>query len=120
MTIRARPASSPAMSGSGVAAACCSCGDRASTAAETDDLATVWLVPGPDTGPVARRFCRRCAPPGPVDEVACARCGDGPLLAGELTAMDLEVSAAVDAWLADTGWRLAGPVCLECVCELSR
>lgn len=101
-------------------ARCSSCGQRASTAAETADLCTVWLVPGADAGPAARRYCRRCAPAGPVDDVACARCGDGPLLAGELTAMDLEVSGRVDAWLADTGWRLAGPVCPCCVAEVAR
>ncbi len=46
-------------------------------------------------------------PRGPVDEVACARCGDGPLLAGELTAMNLQVTAAGPAASSGPGggWR---------------
>ena len=58
---------------------------------------------GPGGAPAGRRFCRGCAPTGAVDEVTRARCGDGPLLAGELTAMNLEVTAHVDAWLAAAG-----------------
>lgn len=65
-------------------------------------------------------FCRGCAPPGPVEEIVCARCGDGPLVAGELIVMDLQVSAALDAWLVGEGWRLGGPVCPGCVREVSR
>lgn len=101
-------------------AVCSGCERPGSTAAARADLATVWLVPEAGPAPVARRFCRGCAPGGPVEEIACARCGDGPLLAGELTDLDLEVTAAVDAWLADAGWRLAGPVCPGCVAEVAR
>lgn len=99
---------------------CSGCGRPAATAAARADLATVWLVPAAGPEPVARRFCRGCAPAGPVEEIACARCGDGPLLAGELTDLDLGVTAAVDGWLAEAGWRLAGPVCPGCVGEMSR
>ncbi len=101
-------------------ARCWSCGRAASTAAQRADLATTWLVPGAQGPPVDRSFCRGCAPGGAVDEIICVRCGDGPLLAGELTAMDLEVTAAVDAWLAAAGWRLAGPVCPGCATEVTR
>ena len=108
-------------SGAVVEVRCSACGREAATAAEVADLATEWLTPDPGgRGPASRRFCRGCAPSGPVDEVVCARCGDGPLLAGDLTAMDLQVTAAVDAWLADAGWRLAGPVCPTCVGEVAR
>ncbi|WP_224400944.1 hypothetical protein [Pseudonocardia sp. ICBG1034] len=100
---------------------CSACGRQATTADEVADLATEWLMPDPaGRGPASRRFCRGCAPDGPVDEVVCARCGDGPLLAGELTNLDLEVTAAIDAWLVETGWRLAGPVCPGCVVDMSR
>lgn len=100
---------------------CSACGGLATTVAEVADLAIEWLTPDPGgRGPTLRRFCRECAPSGPVDEVVCARCGDGPLLAGDLTAMDLQVTAAVDAWLATAGWRLAGPVCPTCVGEVAR
>jgi hypothetical protein len=79
-----------------------------------------WLVPGPG-GPVERRFCRACVPPGPVGEVACVRCGDGPLLAGDLAAAgDARATAAVQGWLVGAGWRLSGPVCPACVHERSR
>ncbi|MDN5918034.1 MAG: hypothetical protein L0I76_23555 [Pseudonocardia sp.] len=82
-----------------------------------------WLLTGPTgTGPVVEgHFCRAFAPAGGrVVDVACARCGDGPLLAGDLAAGDEAATAVVHSWLAGTGWRLAGPVCLECVGELSR
>lgn len=102
-------------------ARCSGCGAQPSNPAEHLDLATEWLLPGSRAGElVARRFCRGCAPAGPLAEMVCARCGDGPLLAGELTVMDLQVSAAVDAWLERAGWRLAGPVCPDCLGELAR
>lgn len=41
---------------------------------------------------------------GPVDEVVCARCGDGPLLAGTGLGLEVEITATVDAWLEGGGW----------------
>jgi hypothetical protein len=38
----------------------------------------------------------------------------GPLLAEQLTDADLLTGAAVDAWLAETGWRPEGPWCPGC------
>lgn len=99
---------------------CSGCGQAPNTPAEHLDLATEWLLAGEHGEPVARRFCRGCAPPGPADEIVCVRCGDGPLLTGPLATMDLQITAAVDAWLADEGWRLAGPVCPSCHDEVSR
>jgi hypothetical protein len=71
------------------------------------DLATIWLLPadGPDAGVVARRYCRACAPSGPVTDVACAVCTDGPLLAGELAAAGGARHPVVSAWLGEQGWR---------------
>lgn len=47
-----------------------------------------------------------------LSEVACAGCGDGPLLAGAMAeAADLTTTAAIDTWLAESGWRPAGPWC---------
>ncbi len=117
MTSRATAGRSAPAGSTASTAACSACGQTASTVAEIADLATVWLVPDASRTTVVRRFCRGCAPCGPVEEVVCARCGDGPLLAGALTAMDLEVSAMVDVWLVEAGWRLAGPVCPGCVAE---
>lgn len=78
-----------------------------------------WLLPGPD-GPVVSRFCRGCAPAGPVADLVCVRCGDGPLLAGALAAGDGAATAVVHGWLTAAGWRTSGPVCPECVGELAR
>jgi hypothetical protein len=101
---------------------CSACGQPPSTPAEHLDLATVGLVPGSGAGdaPVARRFCRGCAPAGSVAEIVCVRCGDGPLVAGVLIVMDRQSAAMVDAWLSGQGWRLAGPVCPSCLDELAR
>jgi hypothetical protein len=52
---------------------------------------------------VARRYCRACAPSGPVTDVACVVCGDGPLLAGELAGVG--AWGTVSAWLGEQGWR---------------
>lgn len=80
----------------------------------------MWLLPGGAEGALMRRFCRGCAPSGPVGDIACMRCGDGMLLAGELAAMNLEAVVAVDTWLDRQGWRLSGPVCPSCVADLTR
>ncbi|MCO7192171.1 hypothetical protein [Pseudonocardia sp. McavD-2-B] len=74
-------------------------------------------------GLVERRFCRGCVPAGPVADLACVRCGDGPLLGGELAAAadgDDRISPMVQAWMSSAGWRLSGPVCPDCVGELAR
>ena len=99
---------------------CSGCGHVPATAAQREAVALAWLVAGPD-GPAPRRFCRDCIPPGPVGDVACAWCGDGPLLAGDLAAGDARAAAAVQGWLAGAGWRLAGSVCPACAAgELTR
>lgn len=84
-----------------------------------------WLFPRPAGADgagdlVERRFCRGCAPVGGVDELVCVRCGDGPLLAGDLAAGDDAATVAVQAWMSATGWRIVGPVCPDCVGELAR
>lgn len=71
-----------------------------------DELATTWLlVEGGRVGEtvVARRFCRACVSGGPVTEVACAVCADGPLLAGELATGTGRRRAG--EWLVGQGWR---------------
>lgn len=89
----------------------------------------MWLLPGPDgadgpdgpVGPVEARFCRGCAPTGgPVADLACMRCGEGPLLSGALAAGDDDATAVVQEWMTSAGWRLSGPVCPDCVGELVR
>lgn len=89
---------------------CPGCGRRPGSVVErwvlADELATTWLlVEGGRVGEtvVARRFCRACVLGGPVAEVACAVCADGPLLAGELATGTGRCRA--DAWLLGQGWR---------------
>lgn len=103
--------------------ACCSgCGARGGDRAAVADLEVTWLLPDPTSALDAiatGRFCRACRPRGDVGELACAACGDGPLLAGALAQADLVGSAAIDTWLAATGWSLAltgraGPWCPAC------
>ena len=81
-----------------------------------------WLLPGPtgNRSVEVAHFCRGCVPAGPVDDVICARCGDGPLLGGDLAAGDAAATAGVRDWLTAAGWRLSGPVCPDCVGELAR
>jgi hypothetical protein len=77
-----------------------------------EELATSWLFL--ENGEVvARSFCRGCAPVGPVADLACVSCGDGPLLAGALT--EQSARAAVNTWLLGQGWQVAGaPRCPRC------
>lgn len=84
----------------------------------------IWLLAGPsgaDADMISERhFCRGCTPAGPVEDVACVRCGDGPLLGEQLAAGDAAATAVVQDWLVGAGWRLSGPVCPDCVGELAR
>lgn len=102
---------------------CCSaCGHVPVNPIERVEVAMTWLLPETDAsqGPVERRFCRSCAPSGPVADVECVRCGDGPLLAGDLAGADVEATTLVQGWMSAAGWRLSGPVCPDCVGELAR
>lgn len=96
---------------------CGGCRRQPVTAAEIADLDTLWLVPALGDLPAAARYCRACAPTnGPIAEVACESCGEGPLLAGVLAlGEDLTTTAAIDQWLEESGWRPAGPWCPDCL-----
>lgn len=89
--------------------ACPGCGQRPSsveTAARLRaELAVRWLV-GEAGGLVARGFCHGCVPAGPVSEVVCGYCGDGPLLAGALAGTDPTTDPVVAGWLVAEGWQL--------------
>lgn len=95
---------------------CPSCHTRAPGAAAralAAELAIPWLTPDPDRPDGIRetRHCRRCAPTGPVTEIACRICSDGPLLTGGLA------GPALHAWLHTRGWQ-PGPTpswtCPDC------
>ncbi len=112
-----------------ILASCSGCGGAGADRAGVADLEIVWLVPAanpaPDApavegGPGAARYRRGCASTGPLAEVVCAGCGDGPILSGALAeAGDLGTAAAIDTWVAAGGWRVsvagrAGPWCPSC------
>ena len=93
---------------------CSSCSQEPKTRSDVADLEIVWLVAGNDGTPAPARFCRACRPRGPVEEVACPNCGDGPLLSGVFAdPVDLFTVAALQEWLDDTGWTHGG-ICPEC------
>ena len=80
----------PPVMGERSARACPSCRLEPSTRAEAmqlrADLAVLWLHPDLDSpGSVVKaRHCRSCQPRGPVVDVECTRCGDGPIITGAL------------------------------------
>lgn len=97
---------------------CSGCGRRTHPEGAPDrlgaDLGMLWLIA--EAGQlVERRFCQRCAPHGPVTDVTCSYCGDGPLLAGDLDVADAGKDAAVRDWLSVHDWLLdPAPTCPGC------
>jgi len=95
--------------------ACPSCGHEPTTreeaTAQRADLAVTWLSADPHRPGqlLLRQHCHHCQPHHPVLDVACAVCGDGPILAGDL-ATDLTDAGPppkpVQQWLAADGWQL--------------
>lgn len=98
---------------------CPECGRVAVTADEAvrlaADLDTTWLVSQVGGGVEVRRYCHGCAPSGPVADISCVHCGDGPLLAGPLAVGEGPLPEVVVAWLVARGWRVdpvvSCPVC---------
>lgn len=89
---------------------CDGCQRRPRHPGEHADIATAWILPGP-TSPVIGHFCRDCAPTGPVLDLTCTRCGDGPLLAGDIADRPDQATPL----LITAGWQLAGaPTCPSC------
>ncbi|WP_298798313.1 hypothetical protein [uncultured Pseudonocardia sp.] len=90
-------------------AACPGCGQRPNSAEAAArlraELTVRWLIREAD-GLVARGFCHECVPSGPVGEVVCGHCGDGPLLGGALAGADPFTDPVVAGWLATQGWAL--------------
>lgn len=93
---------------------CPTCGYEPSTRAEAahqrGDLAVAWLHPNVDDpgAVVIRSHCRHCEPEPPAFDVACAVCGDGPILADAFAhAATVEgLPAPVQQWLIASGWNL--------------
>lgn len=97
------------------ASVCPTCGTAANSAHERfhlrRDLAELWLYAdsGQPHGVRVRRHCRRCQPHEHLAVLECARCGQGPILAGELAdqAQDATVPTLVAHRLELAGWRTA-------------
>jgi hypothetical protein len=95
--------------------ACPSCGHEPGTREEAmqlrADLAVRWLEPDPDNpgAVVEAGHCRTCQPRGPVVNVECTRCGDGPIITGALAEDSAPGSVVFPArrWLVAAGWTTA-------------
>ncbi|WP_346842912.1 recombinase family protein [Rhodococcus sp. A14] len=91
---------------------CPTCGHEPTTRAEAShqraDLAVIWLHPDPQRSEslICRSHCRHCEPDQPAFDIACAVCGDGPILAGALaeSAAAEGLSEPVQRWLIAAGW----------------
>ncbi len=84
------------------------------------DMTVSWLL-AESVGLAQRRFCRVCAPSGPVSDVRCVYCADGPLLSGVLAGADPATDPGIAGWLLAQGWHLE-PVmsCPRCVRAFGR
>jgi hypothetical protein len=78
---------------------------------QREDLAIVWLHHDGDHLTEARH-CVACQPHGPVIDVSCSCCGNGPLITGQPPELgDQLVQPALD-WLHARGWQLhPWPLC---------
>ena len=104
------PASAPRTS-----RACPSCGHEPTTREEATtqraDLAVTRLSTDPNQpGQLfPRQHCRHCQPHHPVVDIACAVCGDGPILASKLATAATDAGTPpkpVQHWLGADGWQL--------------
>lgn len=114
----------PAQSGPSPLTGCPRCGRRAGSVGEEwalrQELGVSWLVAGAG-GPRSAVFCRGCAPAGPVIDLECGVCRDGPLLVSDHVEGGVGVGVAlladvgVRGWLVGQGWTLdPALVCPRC------
>ncbi len=103
--------------------ACPTCGHRPvesrGHSLQRRDLAVVWLYVDPRRpGEVIEcRHCVECQPHNQFQSVVCPLCGDGPMIAGDLSeAMPDEntLPGPVRRWLAGRGWHDQTGVGLVC------
>ena len=100
----ARPRARPA---AGLAhLACPACGREPATSGEAlqqrEDLAIVWLHLDGDHLTEARH-CVACQPHGPVIDVSCSCCGNGPLITGQPDELGGQLAQPALDWLHARG-----------------
>ena len=105
----ARPAAARAALG------CPACGREPATGGEAlqqrEDLAIVWLHLDGDHLTEARH-CVACQPHGPVIDVSCSCCGNGPLITGQPPELGDQLAAPALDWMHSRGWQLhPQPLC---------
>jgi hypothetical protein len=106
---RARPAAAQAP------LACPACGREPTTRHEAlqqrEDLAIVWLHLDGDRVTEARH-CVVCQPHGPVIDVSCSCCGNGPLITGQPPELGDQLAQPALDWMHARGWQLhPQPLC---------
>ena len=96
---------------------CPACGhepvDASSLWSQRQDLTVTWLEPDPARPGeiVERRHCAKCQPRQQVASADCIRCGDGPILVGDLADEYTELGVLpepVGRWLTAHGWTTTG------------
>jgi hypothetical protein len=76
-----------------------------------EDLAIVWLHLDGDYLTEARH-CVACQPHGPVIDVSCSCCGNGPLITGQSPELGDQLAAPALDWLHARGWQFhPRPLC---------
>jgi hypothetical protein len=95
--------------------ACPTCGREPTTRHEAvqqrEDLAIVWLHLDGDRVTEARH-CVVCQPHGPVIDVSCSCCGNGPLITGQPPELGAQLAASALDWMHSRGWQLhPQPLC---------
>ena len=97
------------------AMACPTCGREPATRGEAlqqrEDLAIIWLHLDGDHLTEARH-CVACQPHGPVIDVSCSCCGNGPLITGQPPELGDQLAQPALDWLHARGWQLhPQPLC---------
>ncbi|MGH3284944.1 MAG: recombinase family protein, partial [Streptosporangiaceae bacterium] len=95
--------------------ACPACGHEPATRGEAqqqrEDLAIVWLHLDGDRVTEAQH-CVACQPHGPVIDVSCSCCGNGPLITGQPPELGGQLAAPALDWTHSRGWQLhPQPLC---------
>ncbi len=72
---------------------------------QREDLAIVWLHLDGDRVTEARH-CVVCQPHGPVIDVSCYCCGDGPLITGQPPGPGAQLAAPALGWMHSRSWQL--------------